>query len=55
MTFFCDILEGLPFNVVNLKCENSSNPVGIDLTNPRLAGTLKRAKETGFNQPIRFW
>jgi len=44
MTFFCDILEGLPFKVVNLRCENRLNTVGIDLTNPRLSWNVETSE-----------
>ncbi len=44
MTFFCDILEGLPFKVVNLRCENKLNTVGIDLTNPRLSWNVETSE-----------
>jgi len=38
---FPDFVDGAPFHVVNLKCEHSANPTGIDTPNPRLSWNIE--------------
>jgi len=38
---FPDFVNGAPFHVVNLKCEHSANPIGIDTPNPRLSWNIE--------------
>ena len=41
MFSLANLVNGASFHVVNLKCEHSANPVGIDIPNPRLSWNIQ--------------
>lgn len=41
---FSNITMGVPFGIVNLKCENLTNAIGIDITNPRLSWNIESSE-----------